>query len=209
MNSPFGSEEPDVVDESGELLDGASDWDPPASGEVVAEGAGTADAPDANGGTFAKGERSPLDAIQLERDEYLDALRRLQAEFDNYRKRTARQQSELVDRATESLLERLLPLLDTLDLAVAHAAPAEDAEPDGQTAVLIQIGTMMRDLLAKEGLDRIDEVGVEFDPTVHDAVAHVPADDTESVEHLIDDVLRPGYRLKGRVLRPAMVRVRG
>jgi molecular chaperone GrpE len=154
-------------------------------------------------------ERSPLEEVAHERDEYLDALRRLQAEFENFRKRTARQQSEMLARANESLIERLLPVLDVLDLAIEHEAPPEDAASEGQTSALVQIGTMLRDILAKEGLERIAATDVEFDPTIHDAVAHVPAGEGEQGGHLIDDIFRPGYRLKDRVLRPAMVQVRG
>ncbi len=147
--------------------------------------------------------------LRAERDEYLDALRRLQAEFDNYRKRVTRQQSELVGRAAESLIERFLPVLDALDLALAHSE-----SPEVSTTVLAdalqQISALARDTLAKEGLESIAAAGAEFDPTVHDAVAHLPRaeGDTDSGV-VVDEVLRPGYQLKGRVLRPAMVRVRG
>lgn len=147
------------------------------------------------------------DALR-QRDEYLDDLRRLQAEFENYRKRVARQSDEVTDRATAAVLERILPALDALDLARDHAG-----EPVGETAkqlasALAQISSLLRDALAKDGLDRIDEVGVEFDPAIHDAVAHEPAeDDAHGV--VVAQVLRAGYRLKGRVVRPAMVKVRG
>ena len=156
-------------------------------------------------------------ALTNERDEYLDALRRLQAEFDNYRKRTARQQSDLLARGTESLIERLLPVLDALDLALAHAAASRRATPR-PTQALVQIAALLRDTLAKEGLGRIDGAGVEFDPTMHDAVAHAPipsqrtspaTKDKHAADAVVDEVLRAGYLLKGRVLRPAMVRVRG
>ncbi len=161
---------------------------------------------------------SSVSSAERERDEYLDSLRRLQAEFDNFRKRTARQQSEILDRATEALLERLLPVLDALDLAVAHLGPESAGDVDGEVAaghasdgtVVRQIGTMLQDILAKEGLERIDARDVAFDPTIHDAVAHVAGEPEDSEgSHLIDDVLRAGYQLRGRVLRPAMVRVRG
>jgi molecular chaperone GrpE len=150
------------------------------------------------------------DVVTRERDEYLDALRRLQAEFDNYRKRMVRQQSESIERATESLLERLLPALDALDLALTHSKEEESA-PDRQA--LIQIAALLRDTLAKEGLERIDAVEVEFDPSMHDAVMHLPAEESAS-EHtpdgvVVDQVMRVGYRLKGKVVRPAMVQVRG
>jgi molecular chaperone GrpE len=163
--------------------------------------------PEAAGAARAEGDE--IEVLRAERDEYLDALRRLQAEFDNYRKRTLRQQTDLLGRASESLIERLLPILDALDLAVAHSD-----EPDVNAEALIealqQISALARDTLLKEGVERIDAAGVPFDPTVHDAVAHLPraADDPDRGV-VVDDVLRAGYQLKGRVLRPAMVRVRG
>ncbi len=156
-----------------------------------------------------------IEIVKAERDEYLDALRRMQAEFDNFRKRTARQQSETFDRAVETVVERLLPALDALDLALAHvgSAGAGELEP-----AFVQIGSLLRDILAKEGLERIDADGVAFDPTVHDAVAHVPAEESRPeqdgsgeaapAEPAVVETLRAGYRLKGRVLRPAMVKVR-
>ncbi|HLI44830.1 MAG TPA: nucleotide exchange factor GrpE [Acidimicrobiales bacterium] len=145
---------------------------------------------------------SDLEQLAAERDDYLDSLRRLQADFDNYRKRAVRQQTELLERAAERLLLQLLPVLDALDLAEAHAAENPDA------AALAQIGTLLRDVVAREGLERIDEVGIAFDPTVHDAVAHEPAEEGEAANS-VSEVMRAGYRLKGRVLRPAMVKVRG
>ncbi|HWD25310.1 MAG TPA: nucleotide exchange factor GrpE [Acidimicrobiales bacterium] len=201
MSGDFDPEVSEVEDVAeGEVLEGAVDAAsgvPEAGDDAIAEGA-SEDA-----------ERSTYEQVVGERDEYLDALRRLQAEFDNYRKRTLRQQTELLERATESLIERLLPALDALDLAVEHAPPDEEGDAEMEASVLPQIGTMLRDVLVKEGLERIDTTEVEFDPTIHDAVAHVPTGDEDSGAHLIDEVLRPGYRLKGRVLRPAMVRVRG
>jgi molecular chaperone GrpE len=159
-------------------------------------------------------ERSPLAIAVAQRDDYLEALRRLQAEVDNYRKRVIRQQTEHLDHATEALLERLLPVLDAFDLAIAHAGSAGSEDSGDLTAAFVRIEALLRDILAKEGLDRIDTAGVAFDPTVHDAVAHVPREEMgpgDAGLHgpVVDDVLRAGYRLKGRVLRPAMVRVRG
>ena len=104
-----------------------------------------------------------LTVVAAERDEYLDSLRRLQADFDNYRKRALRQQTDLLERAAEGVLVSLLPVLDALDLAEAHAAPeAEDA--------LSQVGSLLRSTLERQGLERIDAIGVAFDPTMHDAV---------------------------------------
>ena len=156
-----------------------------------------------------------VEALVAERDEYLDTLRRLQAEFDNFRKRTARQQAETFDRAVEAVVERLLPALDALDLALAHVGGSGGSELE---SAFVRIGTLLRDILAKEGLERIDADGVAFDPTVHDAVAHVPAEESRPeqdgsgeaapAEPAVVETLRAGYRLKGRVLRPAMVKVR-
>jgi len=151
-------------------------------------------------------ELDPVSALRVERDEYLDSLRRLQAEFDNYRKRMTRQQTELLERSTESLVGRLLPVLDAIDLALAHAAAEADAQIFGQ------IASLLRDVLSREGLTRIDDVGVAFDPTIHDAVAHESASAEEQSEQdtpksTVSEVLRAGYELKGKVLRPAMVKV--
>lgn len=152
---------------------------------------------------------SDEDLVVRERDEYLDTLRRLQAEFDNYRKRVTRQQTESITRSTESLLERFLPVLDALDLALAHhESSAEEATADRQA--LKQIAALARDVLSKEGLERIDATGVEFDPNIHDAVVHLErADGAEESGVIVSEVLRAGYQLKGKVVRPAMVQVRG
>lgn len=151
---------------------------------------------------------SEADLVVRERDEYLDTLRRLQAEFDNYRKRMARQQADSVSRAAESLLERLLPVLDALDLAVTHSEGEDEASQDRQA--LIQITSLLRDILAKEGLERIDGIDVPFDPTIHDAVVHLDLDDgLAGTGTVVSEVLRAGYQLKGKVVRPAMVQVHG
>ncbi len=152
---------------------------------------------------------SDEDIVVRERDEYLDTLRRLQAEFDNYRKRVARQQAESITRATESLLERLLPVLDALDLALAHHESSADGATDDRQA-LTQIAALARDVLSKEGLERIEETGVAFDPNIHDAVVHLEREEgSEESGVIVVEVLRAGYQLKGKVVRPAMVQVRG
>ena len=146
------------------------------------------------------------------RDEYLAALQRTQADFANYRKRVLRQQEEQGSRAALDLVTKLLPVLDTLDLAVAHLdkSDAQD-EPSTEGQALRQSRTLLIDTLAKEGLERVDAEGVPFDPSVHDAVAHAPNAGDEDGEpgSTIEEVLRSGYRWRGQTLRPAMVRVRG
>ena len=146
----------------------------------------------------------PRSEVERERDEYLDSLQRLQADFENYRKRVARSSDDAATRASGDVVVKLLPVLDALDLAQAHFASSTSDE----AAALEQSRALLLDTLAKEGLTRIDVVGVAFDPQVHDAVAHVPGEDGESTQ-VVDDVLRAGYKWKGAVLRPAMVRVMG
>ena len=143
------------------------------------------------------GAEDQLTLALRERDDYLDALRRMQADFENYKKRVAKQQAEVSARAAEMLVDRLLPAIDVADLAVAHGA-SEDTK---------QVWTALLDALEREGLERIDPAGGEFDPTRHDAVAHEAAGDGAAQE--VVEVMRAGYAWKGRVLRPAMVKVRG
>jgi molecular chaperone GrpE len=151
-------------------------------------------------------DADPVMRLARERDEYLRALQHTQADFENYRKRIARQQGETTARAAADLVTKLLPVLDTVDLAEAHFSESLDLTDDGKA--LRALGTMLMDILSKEGLERVDQRNVPFDPSIHDAVAHTEGqpDDTET---MVDEVLRSGYRWKGQALRPAMVRVRG
>ena len=136
--------------------------------------------------------------IARERDDYLDALKRLQADFENYKKRILKQQTEHLERAAETLVEKLLPALDTFDLALAHGEGFDQARAALMAA------------LEKEGLERIDAVGKPFDPNEHDAVAHEPGDaGAAGGGPVVTDVMRTGYRWKGRLVRPAMVKVKG
>ena len=139
---------------------------------------------------------------EQQRDEYLASLQRLQADFENYRKRVVRLSDDASDRATGNLVAKLLTVLDAFDLAQAHFVTVNSEE----ALALNQARSLLLDTLAREGLERIDAPDSAFDPQVHDAVAHVPGDDELQV---IDAVLRAGYRWKGAVLRPAMVRVKG
>ena len=166
----------------------------------------------------------PLAAVTAQRDEYLDSLRRLQAEFENYRKRVAKQQTEQAERATVSLVDKLLPVLDALDLAAAHSGNAESDD----ARALVAASSLLNGALEKEGLERINPVGQPFDPNAHEAVGHLPAgakpdtepDTDEASDEASDEapapegpvvgqVMRAGYRFKGTVVRPAMVMVHG
>jgi molecular chaperone GrpE len=144
-----------------------------------------------------------LSQLESERDEYLDTLRRVQAEFENYRKRVIKEQTALVDRATSGLLEQLLPVLDSFELALKNldAADSDDIESVRKGVELVYAELL--GVLEKAGLSRIEAEGKPFDPNVHEAVMQEDGDG----EPAVTDVLRTGYTLKGRVLRPAMVKV--
>lgn len=148
-------------------------------------------------------ERSDL---ERERDEYLATLQRLQADFENYRKRVVRNADDAATRAVGALVVTLLPVLDAFDYAQTHFADATSHE----AVALSQARGVLLAALEREGLERVDEVTVTFDPTVHDAVAHEALGDGEiDTGPLVAEVMRAGYRWKGVTLRPAMVRVRG
>jgi molecular chaperone GrpE len=144
-----------------------------------------------------------LSQLQSERDEYLDTLRRVQAEFENYRKRVIKEQTALVDRATGGLVEQLLPVLDSFELALKNfdAAGGQDTESVRKGVELVYAELL--GVLEKAGLSRVEAEGKPFDPNVHEAVMQEEGDG----EPVVTDVLRTGYTLKGRVLRPAMVKV--
>jgi molecular chaperone GrpE len=139
-----------------------------------------------------------LAEVERERDERLDDLKRVAAEFDNYRKRVARDQQSLAARAHERLVKELLPVLDDLERALEAAAEHEEAKlEDGVRLVYRELG----EALAKEGLEEIETNG-HFDPHVHEALLSQPSDQDEGA---ILEVLQKGYRLGDRVLRPARV----
>jgi molecular chaperone GrpE len=136
------------------------------------------------------------DQVSVERDQYLDTSRRLQAEFENYRKQVAKREVETRERAAESLVSELLPVLDACDGALASGA--SDVEP---------VRAALVDALTKKGLDRIGAAEEPFDPSKHDAVLHEPGETEDGP--VVAEVMRAGYSWNGRVVRPAMVRVRG
>ena len=138
--------------------------------------------------------------LTAERDEYIAHLQRTQAEFDNYRKRMLRDQTTNLERATANLIEQLLPVLDNFELALNSAGTDVDRLRKG---VELVYGEFLGQL-EKAGLERIEALGKPFDPEEHEAVLHVEDDGGEPG---VRDVVRSGYRFKGRVLRPAMVKV--
>jgi molecular chaperone GrpE len=136
-----------------------------------------------------------VDDVLKERDEFKDIALRVQADFENYRKRAASQMGDELDRALGKLVEQLLPVLDACEAAVAHGVEGVE-----------QVWSSLIGALQKQGLEALDLAGQPFDPALADAVMHEEGDGSEPV---VLEVLRTGYRWKGRVLRAAMVKVKG
>jgi len=139
-----------------------------------------------------------IDALVAERDSFKDIALRLQADFENYRKRVVAQQADEIDRSTGKLVEGLLPVLDACEAAFAHGATG--VEP---------VWSSLLGVLQKQGLEVLNLEGQPFDPATAEAVMHEPPEDGASEGPLVVEVLRSGYQWKGRVLRAAMVKVRG
>jgi molecular chaperone GrpE len=178
-----------------------ADEDEPEAAEeagpaTVAEAAAAASAAeDAVGADLAK--------ARAEAESYLDDLRRLQADFDNYRKRTLREQTARTASASQALVARLLPVLDNFELAVSAAEQSRDF--DRMLKGVEMVLGALREVLEGEGLVKIEAEGKPFDPERHEAVIAVEQEDAEP--GTIVDIVRTGYELGGKVLRPAMVKV--
>ncbi len=148
------------------------------------------------------GDADPLQKLLAEKQDLMNTLVRRQADFENYRKRVEKERAQDRQRATESLIEHLLPVLDTFDRALAQSTdPAYLEYRKGFELIRRQLW----ESLAKQGLVRIDALDQEFNPHFHHAIERVET--TEHADGIVIGELQPGYLLHGRVLRPAMVRV--
>lgn len=147
------------------------------------------------------GVDDPLQVAQQERDALMDQLLRARAEFDNYRKRVARETEALRQRAAEALMHDLLTVIDNLDLALKY----KDTDPTALAEGVEMVARQMHDILGRHGLTTIESVGKPFDPSVHEAVTQVPSNEVES-DQVVQEFQR-GYMLGGRVLRPSKVTV--
>jgi molecular chaperone GrpE len=162
----------------------------------------TADVDEVDTATEEEAAAEPLEldivGLLAERDQFKDIALRLQADFENYRRRMSAQRNEEIDRATSRLVEDLLPVLDACEAAFAHGV--DGVEP---------IWSALIGVLQKHGLEALDLQDKPFDPTVADAVMHEPGEDEAFEGPVVVETMRTGYRWKGKVLRPAMVRTRG
>jgi molecular chaperone GrpE len=195
------------AEEAAEEAEKVEDETAEADEQVVTERADEDEEPEA-----AAPEEPPADdadlvaavtAARAEAESYLDDLRRLQAEFDNYRKRMLREQTARIASASQALVARLLPVLDNFELAVSHAEQSRDF--DRMLKGVEMVFGELREVLQAEGLVKIEAEGKPFDPERHEAVVAVEQEDAEP--GTVVDVVRTGYELRGKVLRPAMVKV--
>jgi molecular chaperone GrpE len=154
--------------------------------------------------TFSSAARSeaedPTASLQADLDRFRDLALRSQADFENYKKRSAREKDEAIKYANSSLLERLVAIIDNFELGLEAAKGESEQSPiySGMTLVLKQL----HDFLAENGLQPIEAEGKKFDPNLHEAIAHQPS---EFPEGTVIRQTRRGYRFKDRLLRPSQV----
>jgi molecular chaperone GrpE len=143
----------------------------------------------------------PMAGLQADLDRFRDLAMRSQADFENYKKRCAREKEEAVKYANKDLLERLVAIVDHFELGLEAARGESEKSPifSGMSLVLKQL----KDFLAESGLQPIEAVGQKFDPNLHEAIAHEPSD--EFPESTVIHQTRRGYRFKDRLLRPSSV----
>lgn len=170
-----------------------------AEGPVPADGVDDNDVVDTEPDAAAAVE-GDLDRLMGERDEMRSLAQKIQADFENYRKQSMRRETAIVERASEALVEKLLPVLDSFDAAMSQLGAESDA---GVRKGVELVFAQLVGVLEAAGLERIDSDGAAFDPNEHEAVLHEEGDG----DPVVAETMRTGYRLKGRVLRPAMVKV--
>jgi molecular chaperone GrpE len=143
----------------------------------------------------------PMAGLQADLDRFRDLALRSQADFENYKKRSAREKEEGIKYANTTLLERLVSIIDNFELGLAAAKEQSEQSPIYSGMVLVQ--KQLNDLLVENGLQSIEAEGKKFDPNVHEAIAHEPSDQVP--EGIVLRQTRRGYRFKDRLLRPAKV----
>jgi len=151
-------------------------------------------------GETPAGGQTEIEQLKAERDQLLDRLARVQAEFENARKRAEREKAEFRDHAAGSVVEQFLPVLDNFELAL-KAAGSEQQLRSGVSLIVKQ----MEEVLEKMQVRAIPAVGEPFDPRVHEALGTVERDDVPD-QHVAEEIRR-GYKIRERLLRPALVRV--
>jgi molecular chaperone GrpE len=183
-----------AVEPAGESLSSQSASEEDALNLTAAEGEAVVDIP------AEPVSHEEFDKLKAERDQLLDRLARLQAEFENARKRGERERVEFREYATGNVVEQFLPVLDNFELALKHDSTAEQLRKGVELIV-----KQMQEILRQLQVNKVATVGEEFDPRLHEALGAVERDDLPD-QHVAEEV-RPGYKLRDRLLRPALVRV--
>lgn len=144
-----------------------------------------------------------VEKLEEEKAELINRTQRLQADFENFRRRTRGEKDELMQYASQGVITKLLPVLDNFDraLIVAKEREAENSFIEGVDMIFRQL----LQVLANEGLEEVDALGCAFDPNCHDAVMQIESSEAE--ENTVVEEIQKGYRLKGKLIRPSMVKV--
>ena len=194
-----GIDEPDASSEEEPGAGSTSSADPALSGDEAAEVESEPE-PESDPEPEQESEPEPvlsvLDLLTAERDQHLNDLQRVTAEFANFRKQTDKRNAEIVRQAAARVMQAILPVLDACDAAALQ-----------EVAGVEPIAAQLRSVLESEGLEIIDQTEA-FDPNRHEAAMSEPADE-DQVEPMVSEVLRTGYAFNGRILRAAMVKVKG
>jgi molecular chaperone GrpE len=173
---------------------------------------GDSNQPGASGGAGSEGvddrpltsqEVAALRAQAGKANQHWDSLLRTTAEFDNFKKRAARERQDAIRYANEALLQKLIPVLDTFDMALGAAANAKESSASSLQTGVSMILSQLRNTLIEAGLEEIDATGKPFDPNFHEAVSQ--QESTDLPEGQVVQQLRRGYKLRDRLLRPATV----
>jgi molecular chaperone GrpE len=181
-----------AIDPAAELLP------PPLDGENLSSAGSVAEAE--AGSPAESPTQTEVDRLKAERDQLLDRLARMQAEFENARKRAERERAENRDYVTASVVEQFLPVLDNFELALKATGSAQQLR-SGVSLIVKQ----MEEVLQKMQVNAVPAVGEAFDPRIHEALGTVDRDDVP--DHHVAEEIRRGYKLRERLLRPALVRV--
>jgi molecular chaperone GrpE len=179
-------------------IDPAAELPPPSAGENLSSAASVAEAE--AGGVADLPVQTEVEKLKAERDQLLDRLARMQAEFENARKRAERERAEYRDYAAGSVVEQFLPVLDNFELALKATGSPHQLR-SGVSLIVKQ----MEEILQKMQVHAFPTVGEPFDPRIHEAMGTVERDDVPD-QHVAEEIRR-GYKLRERLLRPALVRV--
>lgn len=178
----------------------------PTAGTSPSPGGSEGATAEASADSSSKAGAVDLEALKAEAAkarEHWDALLRTTADFDNFKKRAARERQDAIKYANESLLQKLIPVMDNFDMAIAASATAKDAASNSMQTGINMILTQLRNALIEAGLEEIDATGKPFDPSLHEAVSN--QETTAVPEGQILQQLRKGYKLRDRLIRPATV----